>query len=147
MTVTLQLVLHGQELRCILKRTQSLQNCLPLPTGTASRNFVRAITGHNFLGKHQNRIDQAISKACRFCDEEEETFHHFITECPSLRLLRSEIFHDKQLPNDNSWSINKVKLFILEPTIHNTLISKAGLREIDLEPHEIGLPSDSDSSL
>ena len=41
----------------------------------------------------------------------------------------------------------KVKQFILEPVIHNTLISKAGLRGIELEPYEIGLPSDTDSSL
>ena len=110
-------------------------------------NLVRAITGHNFLGKHQNIIDHTISKVCRFCNEEVETFYHFITDCPSLRLIRSDIFQNKPIPTDTSWSINKVKLFILEPSIHNTLISKKGLREIEPEPHEIGLPSDTDSSL
>ena len=45
--------------------------------------FIRAITGHNFLGKHQNIIDCNISKVCRFCEEDEETFHHYITECPA----------------------------------------------------------------
>ena len=110
-------------------------------------NFVRAITGHNFLGKHQNQIDHTISKVCRFCDEEVETFHHFITECPALRKLRTDIFHDKPIANNNAWSIHKVKLFILDPIINGTLISKAGLRGIELEPYEIGLPSDTDSSL
>ena len=110
-------------------------------------NLIRAITGHNFLGKHQNKIDHTISKVCRFCDEEIETFHHFITECPSLRQLRTEIFQDKPITPDNTWSIKKVKQFILEPVIHNTLISKAGLRGVELEPYEIGLPSDTDSSL
>ena len=110
-------------------------------------NLVRAITGHNFLGKHQNIIDHTISKVCRFCNEDTETFHHFITECPSLRQLRLEIFQDKPFPSDNTWSIKKVNLFILEPAIHHTLISKAGLRGIELEPYEIALPSDTDSSL
>ena len=110
-------------------------------------NLVRAITGHNFLGKHQNKIDHTISKVCRFCDEDIETFHHFITECPSLRQLRTEIFQDKPIATSNTWSIKKVTQFILEPTILNTLISKSGLRGIELEPHEIGLPSDTDSSL
>ena len=104
-------------------------------------------TGHNFLGKHQNIINCNISKVCRFCNEETETFHHFITECPSLRQLRTDIFFDKPFPADNTWSINKVKLFMREPIIYNTLISKSGLTEIEREPHEIQLPSDTDSSL
>ena len=109
--------------------------------------FVRAITGHNFLGKHQNYIDRNISKVCRFCEEDEETFHHFITTCPTLRQLRADIFLDKTHPEDNSWSINKVKIFITDPIIFPTLTSKSGLSAIELEPHKIGLPSDNDSSL
>ena len=109
--------------------------------------FVRAITGHNFLGKHQNYIDPNISKVCRFCEEGEETFFHFLTDCPSLRKLREEIFLDKPHPSNNSWSINKLKSFMLDPMIHRTLTSKSGLSSIELAPHEIGLPSDTDSSL
>ena len=99
------------------------------------------------LGKHQNHIDPEISKVCRFCEEEEETFHHYITTCPALRSLRQEIFLDKQLPQDNSWSIRRIKIFILSPIIHTTLASKSGLSLIEKQPHEIGLPSDTDSSL
>ena len=105
--------------------------------------FVRAITGHNFLGKHQNYIDPQISKHCRFCEEEEETFHHFITDCPTLRTLRTNIFLDTPLPQDNSWSIHRLKLFMLSPEVLATLTSKSGLSTIELEPHEIGLPSDT----
>ena len=109
--------------------------------------IVRAITGHNFLGKHQNHINPNISKVCRFCKEHEKTFFHFISTCPTLRQLRESIFHDKPHPQDNSWSIHKLKTFILEPSIYSTLTSKAGLALIELEPHEIGLTSDTDSSL
>ena len=67
--------------------------------------------------------------------------------CPALRLLRNEIFLDQPFPQDNSWSIFKLKTFMLEPIIYETLISKAGLSSIELEPYEIALPSDTDSSL
>ena len=109
--------------------------------------MVRTITGHNFLGKHQNKINPEISKACRFCEQEEETFHHLLTECEPLTPIRTEIYLDKPHPSDNSWSIAKLKQFILEPKIYNTLISKAGLLEIEREPQDIALPSDTDSSL
>ena len=109
--------------------------------------MVQAITGHNFLGKHQNRIDPVISKVCRFCEQEEETFHHLLTECEPLTQTRTDIFLDRQHPTDNSWSIFKIKSFILEPRIFDALTSKSGLTEIDREPHDIALPSDTDSSL
>ena len=109
--------------------------------------FVRTITWHNFLGKHQNYIDPQISKVCRFCEENEETFYHFITDCPALRLIREAVFLDKLFPKDNSWSIHRLKLFMLDPVIHTTLTSKAGLSTIEIEPHKIKLPSDMDSSL
>ena len=109
--------------------------------------FTRAITGHNFLGKHQNYIDPDISKVCRFCQENEETFFHFLTSCPSLRQLRENIFLDKPYPHNNTWSIHKLKLFMLEPSIYAALTSKTGLSQIELEPHQVGLPSDTGSSL
>ena len=84
-------------------------------------NLVRAITGQNFLGKHQNKIDHTISKVCRFCDEEIKTFYHFITECPSLRQLRTEIFQDKPITTDNTWSIKKAVSYthLTLPTIYS----------------------------
>ena len=85
--------------------------------------FIRATTGHNFLGKHRNHIDPYISAVCRFCEEEVETFFHFMVECPKLRELQRDIFLDKQHTDDNSWSRNKVKTFILEPTFYHTLTS------------------------
>ena len=109
--------------------------------------FVRAITGYNFLGRHQNLIDCSISKVCRFCEVEEETFYHYVTDCPTLRSLRNDIFLDQAFPQDNSWSIFKLKTFMLEPIVYQTLISKSGLSKIELEPCDIALPSDTDSSL
>ena len=109
----------------------------------AKRKFCRYRVGT----KHQNKINSMISKVCRFCTEEIETFHHYLTDCPALRQIWTDIFRDKPFPNDNTWSIYKLKLFILEPSIYNTLTSKHGLTEIEREPCEIELPTDSDSSL
>ena len=97
--------------------------------------------------KHQNYIDPNTSKVCRFCQEHEETFFHFLSSCPSLRLLREDLFLDKPHPHDNTWSILKLKTFMLEPSIYAALTSKAGLSQIELEPHQVGLPSETDSSL
>ena len=109
--------------------------------------MVRAKSGHNFLGKHQNRIDPEISKVCRFCEQEEETFYHLLTECEPLTLIHKNIYLDKAHPTDNSWSISKLKTFILDPKIFDAMTSKAGLTAIEREPHEIALPSETDSSL
>ena len=109
--------------------------------------MIRAITGHNFLGKHQNRINPYISKVCRFCEQEEETFYHLLTQCEPLQQTRTDIFLDKPHPNDNSWSIFKLKQFILEPKLFTTLTSKVGLTEIEQDPQDIPLPSDTDCSL
>ena len=54
--------------------------------------IVRAITGHNFLAKHQNTIGLPIATECRLCEEEPETFIHLCTTCPVLKQVREDIF-------------------------------------------------------
>ena len=86
--------------------------------------LVRAFTGQNFLLYHQSKIDTTISKFCRLCEEEEETFIHLIKECPSLELTRRDIFLDKRIGRDMEWSIRKVLEFAQYPVIFNMLKSK-----------------------
>ena len=104
--------------------------------------LIKAITGHNFLGYHQNKVDSNISKVCRLCEEEYETFWHLIDECPRLRLTRQDIFLDRDISPDMSWSIKKLVQFINIPIIQKMLTSKAGLSEI--EEREIAQLSDED---
>ena len=59
----------------------------------------------------------------------------------------AQLRDDKPHPHDNSWSIHKLKTFMLEPSIYAALTSKAGLSQIELAPHETALPSDTGSSL
>ena len=40
------------------------------------------ITGHDTFNKHSFRTGYAMSPYCRFCEEEEETSIHIITDCP-----------------------------------------------------------------
>ena len=109
--------------------------------------WVRAITGHNFLGRHQHFIDPNISKVCRFCKEDEETFYHYLVDCLALRTLRQEIFLTKEHPTDNSWSVRRLKLFMLDPIIFRTLTTKFELSDINIHSPLTLTTSDIDSSL
>ena len=49
--------------------------------------LVRLLSGHNNLNYFQNLID-GINPLCRLCEEEDETFDHWVTECPVMRIHR-----------------------------------------------------------
>ena len=93
--------------------------------------FIKAITGHNFLGYHQHKIDPNISLVCRICEEDKETFWHLIDECPRLRTLREEIFLDNNITPDMAWSIRRIMRFIQHPTILDMMANKQGLSQIE----------------
>ena len=46
--------------------------------------YIRIITGHNNLLYHRSNINPDINPMCRFCNETQETFIHFISDCPAL---------------------------------------------------------------
>ena len=52
--------------------------------------WIEVITGQNNLNYIQSKIYQ-ISPNCRFCEEEDETFSHLMTECPVFNETRSNI--------------------------------------------------------
>lgn len=72
------------------------------------KRFVEIITGHNNLSYFQFKIDPDVNPLCRFCGEENETFHHFITTCPRLRQLRLDTI--KHYKTDD-WKINEMISF------------------------------------
>ena len=86
--------------------------------------ITRAITGHNFLSKHQNRIGQPVAPECRLCEEAPETFIHLLTECPRLEQQRKDTFLDKTPDGTLSWKIGKIKKFILTTTVYDMLTEK-----------------------
>ena len=108
--------------------------------------WIRAITGFNFLGYHQAKNNSNISKVCRLCEQDNETFIHFITECLVLRETRNGIFLDN-IPNDDmTWSINKIMEFINFTEIYNMLVSKEDLRPIEVIDVIHTYSSDADST-
>ena len=70
--------------------------------------YIKLITGHNGLFYFKSKIDRDISPICRFCLEDDETFHHLVTNCPRHR---NNIFLD-EIPDFNSnWAVRALISF------------------------------------
>ena len=108
--------------------------------------MTRALTGHNFLSKHQNRIGQPVAPECRLCEEAPETFIHLLTECPRLEQQRREIFLD-EVPNGKlNWKIGKIKKFILTTAVYDMLTEKDHYNALNIIQihHNYSSSADSD---
>ena len=53
--------------------------------------YLRIIAGHNGLFYFCSKVDQEISPFCRFCNEKQETFLHYINDCPPLRKVSQDL--------------------------------------------------------
>ena len=70
--------------------------------------LVRMLTGHNNLNRHSALCGEVESAECRFCQDEEETAIHLLSDCPAfdgvrLRLLgkdRTDADQLSQVPLD-----------------------------------------------
>ena len=72
------------------------------------KRLVEIITGHNNLSYFQFKVDPDVNPLCRFCEEQNETFHHLITDCPRLRQFRTDnIKHF----DGNSWKVAELLNF------------------------------------
>ena len=61
-----------------------------LPLG----RLVRLVTGHSSLNDHRHLVDPQISRSCRLCHTEPESFFHFFTQCVQTADLRRELLPD-----------------------------------------------------
>ena len=85
------------------------------------KSLVEIITGHNNLSYFQFKIDPDVNPLCRLCEEENETFHHYLTDCPRLRQFRADTvghFTSKE------WSPNQLIHFSFSPEINDYLERK-----------------------
>ena len=80
--------------------------------------LIPIITGHNNLAYHEHVQDVHIDPLCRLCDEEAETFYHFINNCPRLRQLRQEIFQNRPIEGTDSWAIGRILELARVPAIN-----------------------------
>ena len=72
-----------------------------------SRRLIEAITGQNNLHYVQNKI-RKTEHLCRLCEEEEETFDHFVNDCPCLRQARQDHFGLNKIEKSHRWTIQGI---------------------------------------
>ena len=112
---------------------------------SAVQLLTRAITGHNFLAKHQNRIGEPVAPECRLCEEEYETFIHLVTSCPRLRLSRIEHLGIDNLEQDEGWKIRDILKYIQSTSIYDMLTIKDHYEELLIVDIEHNYSSDNSS--
>ena len=85
------------------------------------KRLVELITGHNNLSYFQFKIDPDVNPMCRFCEEQNETFHHYSTDCPRLRQFRIDTLRDY---NCKLWKPEQLLKFSYIPEINDYLERK-----------------------
>ena len=99
--------------------------------------------GFHALGQSSFSND-ALGPAHECHSLENETFHHFVFECPSLYFSRQNIFLDN-LPDTNlSWSVSKLLAFSYLPHI-NVLLDPNAVHDIILTDSESEIELEDDN--
>ncbi len=104
--------------------------------------FIRWITSHNFLRRHQNLLDPENSptKICRLCHQEPETAEHIIADCVVLDPTRTMIFNTPRLTKPYVWQFADMKNFL-------TTIAETMERDGDLTPIKILGPNNEHTEI
>ena len=90
--------------------------------------FLRLISGHNGLFYLKSKLDSEINAVCRFCLNADETFYHFITDCPAFYQSRKEIFLDSTIDVDEKWSVRNMLIFSYLPGVREAIDGQTDLR-------------------
>ena len=72
-----------------------------------SRRLIEAITGQNNLHYVQMKIKKTVH-LYRLCQEKEETFDHFVNDCPCLRQARQDHFGLNKIKKSHGWTIKGI---------------------------------------
>ena len=109
--------------------------------------LVQIITGHNFLGYFQSKLDPQVNPMCRLCGEDKETFFHLITGCQALEVRRRELFTGEVISSESWKPWQLLEFSYLEP-VHSWLTDKGYLMEQPQYELEVNYSiTDSDGSL
>ena len=65
---------------------------LPQTRKPLERALCEVVTNHSLIGYHLGQWNDFISRFCRLCEENVETFYHLVHECHALEALRMQIF-------------------------------------------------------
>ena len=101
--------------------------------------FLRLISGHNGLFYFKHKVDPLINPICRFCLQENETFYHLITDCPSFYDSRRSIFLDQTIDTSETWSVRDILNFSYLPGVNEAI-------ERSTERRLFGFDDEGDSS-
>ena len=98
--------------------------------------LIRLTSGHNHLNYFRSKLDPSISPLCRLCEEEDETFIHWITECPVLRGNRTKIFQvatNNYVLIPNEWNLQNILDFSFIPNLEQIINTGESFREASAE--------------
>ena len=76
---------------------------------------------HNNLSYFQFKVDPDVNPQYIFCEEQNETFYHFITDCPRLRQFRTDTVGTF---NSGNWKTTQLLNFSYIPDINDYLERK-----------------------
>ena len=86
--------------------------------------LIRIVTGHNGLLYHQHNIENSIDPTCRYCEDNIESFSHFLLECPAFDADRQDIFQGRNLVATMDWKIEELLRFSFLEKVNDALTWK-----------------------
>jgi len=84
--------------------------------------LVQLFSGHNFLKRHENVIDNTKIKTCRFCEIGDESTEHLIGDCSTFDLKRLTIFGRLRMEPPFEWKLSQVLEYLFETKLNRLLI-------------------------
>ena len=85
--------------------------------------LMRVTTGHNQLMYFQFVVDPLKNPTCRFCGLENETFYHWVQDCPAFQAARQWFFADQPSIGD-CWDLQQLLAFAAEPRVVRALAGR-----------------------
>ena len=81
---------------------------------------VRWVTGFAFLRRHNFITRMSHTPTCRYCDQDDETSSHIITQCPNLIWLRADCFKQYTMHAVNpEWRPFELVRYLRAPPVAN----------------------------
>ena len=83
--------------------------------------LIRITSGHNQLGYHQFVINPSLSRLCRYCNDADETFAHWSSNCPAFEADRQDVFGGPSGVFSEEWILDRLLYFAEVPRIKRAL--------------------------
>ena len=87
--------------------------------------LIQITTGQNKLNYLTHKINPLVSELCRYCEEEDETYIHLLSECPVFIQDRLDIFNLRAFNELSEWKPEQLIKFAKIPIIYEALTEDA----------------------